>query len=298
MFASAPSEDASTTAVLPVSPSSRAIAGRKRRSAVDGGAGRERRSASTPASSKRVRIPVARAQVEHAGRRRDPVIDEPLAGPAEHDQLLESDEAPRAREQRRVVLGEPAQLRDRQHRMHRRAGRLVERERGSVAAPLVGDRVRAAVHPGDHARERLAVVVDAQHAVHRARESDRGHLAAAHAHVGEHAREHAHRRAVDDVRVLLDEVGLRRLEPVELRTARDLAPGRRDREHLDRRRAEIDPDDDGRVAWHRAAVTSARRFRDRFDRARAPTRTTTMPTSSTTAAAMNAFANELVPATM
>jgi hypothetical protein len=77
------------------------------------------------------------------------VIDEPLAGPAKHHEFLEPDEPARFREQRGVVFREPAQFRDRQHRMHRRAGARVECRTVAVGTPSVGDRMGAPVHPGD-----------------------------------------------------------------------------------------------------------------------------------------------------
>ncbi len=188
MFASGPSDEASTTATWSVEPE---LARDRRAERVQ--RGRRRRRAREPLGPdagelERARVPVARAQVEHPGGRGDAVVDQPLAGPAVDDQLLEADEAARPGEQLRLVLGQPAQLGDGQHRVHRRAGRGVQRAAAAVGAPAVGDRVRAPVHPGDHARERLARLVDAQHAVHRGREADRRDLVAAQPHVGQHPR--------------------------------------------------------------------------------------------------------------
>jgi len=76
--------------------------------------------------------------------------------------------------------------------------------------------VRAPIHPGDDPRERLTRIVDAQQAVHCTRKPDRRDFAAAHAQVGEHARECVHGSAIDDARVLLDEVRLGRFEAVGL----------------------------------------------------------------------------------
>jgi hypothetical protein len=124
-------------------------------------------------------VPLRRPQREHPRRRRDAPIDEPFAGPAKDEEFLEPHEAPRPREALRIVVAQPAQFRERQHRMHRRAGFTVERGRGAVGAPRIRDRRAAPVHPRDDARERFAAFVDAEHAVHRARETDRADFVAA-----------------------------------------------------------------------------------------------------------------------
>ena len=137
-LASGPSDAPTTTGVAAGRSSSRAAAVREpgqhvRRRDERG----ELRAARRP-PGERLRVPVERGELQQAGRRRDRVVDDPLAAQVRQDELLDAHPAARGRERVRVALAEPHELGQRGHRVRAAC-------RSGGGAP---GRRRAAARPG------------------------------------------------------------------------------------------------------------------------------------------------------
>ena len=167
-------------------------------------------------------------------------VDQPLAGQAVYEQLLDPDPARHARMQLGLLLGEPHELDQRRHRVKRGPRARVEvRVLGPEALGLLGG---PAVGPRDERGDRPSVPIKPDERVHRGAQRHAGDpIAAACLHRGAGGLQ----RGVDDLIGILfglTERGLvERIAPIP-RTAR-VGPRVED-DRLDARRPDIDGEDE------------------------------------------------------
>ena len=189
--------------------------------------------------------PIRDVVEERAGRVRG--VDRVLARHAEAHVVLRQQHVADAGVRFRLVLPEPEELR--------------RREAGQRTVPRLGDQVVAAeaildlgalragalVVPQDRGADHLLLVVEHDEPVHLAGKADRGRLD------GER-RERGLSGAPPVLGILLRPARPGRREPVAALGPGDDLPGRRDRECLDRARADVEADED---AFSRHAQKSA-----------------------------------------
>jgi len=209
-------------------------------------------------------VPVEAVQVEQSGPGGDRVVGQEHPAQLLDDEVLDPHPVRGPGAQVRAVLGEPRQLRQRGHRVHRRARPPVERHRARGRPDAVRLGGGPGVRPGQRRRDRAAGGVQAEQGVHGRAERQGEHRAGRLR--GDLADGPEHRRD-DHLRVLLGVPGDGLVEGVGDRMDRRRPAREVVRHRLRRGRADVHPDHEARRHRGRRGHGCTGRHRLRVGRA-------------------------------